>query len=313
MDSTQLNQQFGHPDVLQFTRGEGGFPFIRITNRQASALMSVYAAQVLSYQPVHEAENLLFLSPDSDYREGKAIRGGIPVCWPWFGPDPKGLQRPNHGFVRTHYWQVIATDTCNPDETSVTLMFKESAKKERTWQKPFTLTLTVTVGVTLSLTLTTQNTGEQKFSITQALHSYLHVSHIKHVQILGLENCEYFDKLDQGAQKLQTGPVIVTEEVDRIYSDVKNTLVIVDAAFKRRIAISSTSTKTAVVWNPWIKSSKKMLDLGNSDYKHFICVEAGNIAFDLIEILPGEQYSLSATYTIIRDSSVTAPSPKAVG
>jgi glucose-6-phosphate 1-epimerase len=188
-------------------------------------------------------------------------------------------------------------------------MFKESAKKERTWQKPFTLTLTVTVGATLSLTLTTHNTGEEPFSITQALHSYLHVGHIKHVQILGLENCEYFDKLEQGAQKLQVGPVIVTEEVDRIYSDVKNTLVIVDAAFKRRIAISSTSTKTAVVWNPWIKSSKKMLDLGNSDYKHFICVEAGNIAFDLIQILPGEQYSLSATYTIIRD----APSRKALG
>lgn len=301
VDIEQLNSDFGRPSQLEFIEGEGGFPFISITNRQAKALISIYAGQVLSFQPVNEAEDLLFLSPQAVYAESKAIRGGIPVCWPWFGPDPKGLQRPNHGFVRNNYWLVVATETLSDDETKVTLMFKESSKKERTWQKPFTLTLEITVGATLNLKLTTHNTGDNVFSITQAFHSYLRVGHIKHVQILGLEGCDYFDKLDQGIQKSQDGVVTVTEEVDRIYTDVENTLLIVDSALKRRIQITSTSNKTAVVWNPWLKTSKKMADLGNTDYKHFICVEAGNIAFDLIQILPGDQYSLSANFNILRE------------
>ncbi|MCX7087394.1 MAG: D-hexose-6-phosphate mutarotase [Methylococcales bacterium] len=301
VDIEQLNSDFGRPSQLEFIEGEGGFPFISITNRQTKALISIYAGQVLSFQPVNEAEDLLFLSPQAVYAESKAIRGGIPVCWPWFGPDPKGLQRPNHGFVRNNYWLVVATETLSDDETKVTLMFKESSKKERTWQKPFTLTLEITVGATLNLKLTTHNTGDNVFSITQAFHSYLRVGHIKHVQILGLEGCDYFDKLDQGIQKSQDGVVTVTEEVDRIYTDVENTLLIVDSALKRRIQITSTSNKTAVVWNPWLKTSKKMADLGNTDYKHFICVEAGNIAFDLIQILPGDQYSLSANFNILRE------------
>ncbi|MFI3137677.1 MAG: D-hexose-6-phosphate mutarotase [Methylococcaceae bacterium] len=301
VDIEQLNSDFGRPSQLEFIEGGGGFPFISITNHQAKALISIYAGQVLSFQPVNEAEDLLFLSPQAVYAESKAIRGGIPVCWPWFGPDPKGLQRPNHGFVRNNYWLVVATETLSDDETKVTLMFKESSKKERTWQKPFTLTLEITVGATLNLKLTTHNTGDNVFSITQAFHSYLRVGHIKHVQILGLEGCDYFDKLDQGIQKSQDGVVTVTEEVDRIYTDVENTLLIVDSALKRRIQITSTSNKTAVVWNPWLKTSKKMADLGNTDYKHFICVEAGNIAFDLIQILPGDQYSLSANFNILRE------------
>jgi glucose-6-phosphate 1-epimerase len=193
-------------------------------------------------------------------------------------------------------------ETATTDEkTKVSLQFLESYKKEKTWRQPFALTLEITVGTTLSLKLITRNSGDKPFSITQAFHSYFRVGNIDRVQVLGLDGCEYFDKLDQGTQKSQIGAVVVTEEVDRIYTEVRNKLMIHDSAFKRRIEISSPGNETVVVWNPWVKTSKKIADLKNQSYKHFICVETGNIAFDLIQVAPAEEYSLVTHFKILRD------------
>ncbi|MEQ1531127.1 MAG: D-hexose-6-phosphate mutarotase [Methylococcales bacterium] len=301
MDIQQLNNDFGIANQLEVIAGQGGLAMIRVSNRSAAALISMHGAQVLSYQPVDQAEDLLFLSQQSAYQEGKAIRGGIPVCWPWFGPDPKGLQRPNHGFVRNHFWQLAKTEALSESETKVSLLFNDGFKKEKTWRQAFTLVLEISIGATLRLKMTTMNTGDKPFSITQAFHSYFRVGQIKRVRILGLEGCDYFDKLEQGAQKSQAGVVTVAQEVDRIYADVVEDLIIVDPVFKRRIHISSPGTSTAVVWNPWAKTSQKMPDLANSDYKEFICVEAGNVAFDLIQIQPGSQHSLAAEYRLLPD------------
>lgn len=298
MDIGQLNIDYGIADQLKFVAGNGGLPFIAIRNQSATALISLHGGQILSFKPIHENVDMLFLSSKSLYEDGKAIRGGIPVCWPWFGPDPKGLQRPNHGFVRTHLWKVLST-TSTDTETKVSLQFIESQKKEKTWKKPFTLKLEFTIGDTLSLELITHNTGDNPFSITQAFHTYFHVGDINQVQVLGLDGCDYFDKLDQGKEKTQTGTVSIAEEVDRIYMNVNNLLTVSDPVFKRRIEIASQNCKTGVVWNPWQKTSRKMVDLGNQDYKHFVCVETGNIAFDLIQILPGEEHRLFTNFKIL--------------
>ena len=299
MDFQQLNRNFGINSQLEIISGQGGMPMIRISNGMAMALISVYGAQVLSFQPHDQAEDMLFLSQQSEYADGKAIRGGIPVCWPWFGPDPKGLQRPNHGFVRNHYWQLAKTEALSDSETQVSLLFNESFKKENTWRQPFMLMLDIIIGRTLSIKLTTFNTGDKPFSITQAFHSYFRVGDIKRVKVLGLEDCEYFDKLDQGSQKTQKGSVAVSREIDRVYVEARNDLLIVDPVFKRRIHIHAPNTSTAVVWNPWSKTAKKMSDLANLDYQRFICVEAGNVAFDLIKIQPGSQFSLQANYSLL--------------
>jgi glucose-6-phosphate 1-epimerase len=300
VDIKQLNSEYGIADQLKFIEGEGGLPLIVVSNQRASALISLHGGQILSFKPTGETEDLLFLSSKSLYADGKAIRGGIPVCWPWFGPDPKGLQRPNHGFVRSHSWTVLntaATDT----ETKVSLQFLESYKKEKTWKQPFTLTLEITAGKSLNLKLITLNTGDKAFSITQAFHSYFYVGDIDKVEVLGLAGYEYFDKLDQGTQKRQADAVIVEEEVDRIYTDVKNDVTINDRSLNRRIEISSPGNETIVVWNPWLNGSKKIADLNEQDYKQFICVETGNIAFDLIQISPGEEYGLETSFKILRD------------
>lgn len=302
MDIEQLNNAHGINDHLQIRAGLGGFPMIEIVNQTARAVVSLYGAQVLSFRPLDQAEDLLFLSEQSLYRDGKAIRGGIPVCWPWFGPDPKGLQRPNHGFVRNHFWRIAKTEALGVGETRVSLLFNETMKQENTWRQPFQLLLEITVGSRLKLNLTTLNTGDKAFSITQAFHSYFNVGRIQRVSVDGLEGCDYFDKLEQGTQKQQTSKLVrVAEEVDSIYVNVDKPLTISDPVLRRRILINAPNTSTAVVWNPWSKTCKKMSDLANIDYRRFICVEAGNIAFDLIQIQPGERHSLSADYTILPD------------
>lgn len=298
MDLKQLNNDYGVADQLQFVTGEGGLPYIVIRNQSASALISLHGGQILSYKPVDEEADLLFLSEKSNYSDGKAIRGGIPVCWPWFGPDPKGLQRPNHGFVRNHLWTVSNT-TITDTETKVSLQFFENYKKEKTWKQPFALTLEITVGKSLSLKLITRNTGGKTFSITQAFHSYFYVGDIAQVQVNGLEGGEYFDKLDQGTQKSQMRPLTISEEVDRIYTEVKDSVVINDPATQRKIQISSPGNETVVVWNPWIKGSEKITDLTHNDFKHFVCVETGNIAFDLISVPPEVEYTLYTNFKIL--------------
>lgn len=296
----QLNIDYGIDGQLKFVTGSGGLPFIKIHNQSAAALISLHGGQILSFRPHGADADLLFLSKKSIYGEGKAIRGGVPVCWPWFGPDPKGLQRPNHGFVRQHLWQVTSTDVTD-NETKLSLQFIESQKKERTWRKPFLLSLEFTIGQTLTLKLNTYNTGDSPFTITQAFHSYFRVGDINQVQVLGLEGCNYFDKLDQGREKTQSGNVTIAEEVDRIYENVEHRLVLIDKSLKRKIEINSQNCKTGVVWNPWQKTSKKMADLGNQDYKHFVCVETGNIAFDLITIPPSGNHSLLSSFRIMQE------------
>ena len=235
MNIEQLNSAYGIAGQLKFIEGEGDFPFILISNRSATALISLYAGQVLSFQPADEHEDLLFLSQKAYYDEGKAIRGGIPVCWPWFGADSRDLQHPNHGFVRNSLWTVLGTEAVTDLETKVKLGLIESSKNEELWQQAFALELNISVGNTLTLELITRNTGNEVFSITQAFHTYFQVGNIKQVKVLGLENTRYFDKLDAGTQKPQIGAVTVSEEVDRIYTDVKNELIIDDPAFDRRI------------------------------------------------------------------------------
>jgi glucose-6-phosphate 1-epimerase len=300
MNIDQLNNEYGITGQLKFVKGNSGFPFILVNNASATALISVYGAQVLSFQPTNEPEDLLFLSQKSHYEEGKAIRGGIPICWPWFGPDPLDINRPDHGFVRNGLWSVLATEASS-DETKIKLRFQNTKQSESYWQQAFTLDLEISVGGTLTLELITRNTGIEVFSITQALHAYFSVGDISDVQILGLENAHYLYKLDDGEEKNQSGALIIANEVDRIYTNVNNELIIDDSSFNRQIIVTATNNKTTVIWNPWIDICAKMPDLAYDDYQRFICVEPGNVDTDIVEIPPGEEFRLITNFKIIRN------------
>ncbi|MDO8436726.1 MAG: D-hexose-6-phosphate mutarotase [Nitrosomonadaceae bacterium] len=301
MKIEQLNTDYAIAGQLRFIEGKGGFPFIEISNTKASALISVYAGQVLSFRPAGEANDLMFLSEKAYYQPGKAIKGGVPICWPWFGADPQGLGRPAHGFVRNRLWNVVATGTTADGGTKVTLGLIDTPETRAIWPQSFTLALEITVGSSLNLELVTCNTGTQMFPVTQAFHTYFKVGDISQTSVLGLEGTDYIDKTDNSAQKQQTGAVMINTEVDRIYLGVQGELVVADAALKRRIRIASRGSKAAVVWNPWVKISAEMGDLQDDDYRRLLCVETTNAATDVVEIAPNSEFRLVANYRVERN------------
>lgn len=300
MTIEQLNAQFGIAGQLEFVAGKGGLPMIQVNSAKAKALISIYAGQVLSFKPGNEPEDVMFLSEKAYYQDGKAIKGGTPICWPWFGADPEGKGRPAHGFVRNRPWHVIATQATVNGDIVVTLGLTDTPETQAIWPHSFILNQEIIIGDSLNLSLMTRNTGKEKFSITQALHTYFKVGNIAQAKVLGLEGCDYIDKVDSNAQKQQTGAVTIDSEVDRIYLGVGNAMIIEDSALNRRIQITSQSSKTAVVWNPWEKISKEMADLEDTDYQRLLCVETTNAANDVVEVGPGSECRLVANYRVVR-------------
>ena len=301
MDIEQLNINYGIADQVKFIGGTGGFPFIKVDNDRASAVISVYAGQVLSFQPANEPYNLMFLSEAAYFQAGKGIKGGTPICWPWFGPDPERLGRPIHGFVRNRFWNVTRTEVTADGGCKVTLGLTDTPETRAIWPHSFNLSLEITVGETLNLELITRNPTKHPFSITQALHTYFKVGHVDQIAISGLDGVEYIDKTDNGLIKLQTDMVIIDREVDRVYQGIQGELAIDDAELGRTILITSKGSKTAVVWNPWAEISAEMGDLDDYDYQSFVCVETANAGSDVVQVGPGSEARLVANYRIERD------------
>ena len=297
MNIEQLNADYGIADKVKFVEGEGGFPLIEINNEHARATISVYAGQVLSFTPANQTE-VMFLSSQAYRQAGKAIKGGAPICWPWFGPDPEDKGRPNHGFVRNRLWQMRDVVSTQDGATQVTMGLVDTAEIRKIWDYSFDLAIAITVGKVLTIELITRNTGEQSFAITQALHSYFKVGDIDRVTVLGLADRTYIDKVDEGKQKTQAGEITFSGECDRIYLDVPAELAIEDRELNRKIEITATNSKTAIVWNPGAKISASMADLGDRDYVNFVCVETANAADEVITVAAGETYKMTARYAV---------------
>jgi glucose-6-phosphate 1-epimerase len=290
--------EFEIENELQFVDIEHGFTYIEINNAKAHATISTYSGQVLSYRPKSQKDDLLFVSDKAYYESGKAIKGGIPVCWPWFGADPDGQGRPAHGFVRNRQWEVSGSESLADGSTKVVLGLVDSDETRQIWPHPFKLNIEITVGDSLSVALVTHNNGDKNVTISQALHTYFYVGDIGKVRVLGLDGVEYLDKLDDFAVKTQSGPVTINGEVDRIYTGVSGELVIEDESLGRKIRIASTGCSTAVVWNPWSEIAASMGDLDDDDYRKMICVETANAGPETVEVAAGNSYRLEAVYTI---------------
>ncbi|WP_439112292.1 D-hexose-6-phosphate mutarotase [Hydrogenophaga sp.] len=291
-----LNGAYALAHHLSFAAGPGGLPCVQVRNAHAAAVVSLYGGQVLAYRPVGAEADVLFLSEQASFDAGKAIRGGVPVCWPWFGHDPKGLGRPNHGFARIRLWSVLRTGTTPAGDTQVTLGLVDTPETQAIWPHAFELTLQITVGTTLRLALTTRNTGNAPFEITQALHSYFTVGDIAQTTVTGLHGCHYTDNAASagGAVKQQTGAVRFTSEVDRIYTEVPPELAVEDAALQRTIGIRSEGTRTAVVWNPGAALAAGMADLPDEAYQRFVCVETANAGDEVLSVPAGDEHRLVA-------------------
>ncbi|MCP5142635.1 MAG: D-hexose-6-phosphate mutarotase [Chromatiales bacterium] len=297
MNIDALNRDHGVAGRVEFLAGRGSLPMIHVHNDAADAVISIYGGQVLSYRPKATGREMLFLSEHAYYAEGKAIKGGVPVCWPWFGADPEGKGRPAHGFARNRMWSVFGVDASNDGVTKVTIGFDSDDDTRKLWPHDFRLRLVVTVGPELGLELVTSNTGSTAFQLTQALHTYFSIGAIAATEVHGLGGCRFLDKAHGGGEVVQDGPVTFAGEVDAVYMGVDSLLSITDGAQQRRIEIASEGSHTAVVWNPWEAIAKSMADLADDDYTRLVCVETTNAANEVITVpADGGSHRMVARY-----------------
>ena len=262
-----------------------------MNNDSAAARVFLHGAQVTDYAPVG-SEPILFLSAISRYEANKAIRGGVPVSWPWFADHPTDASKPAHGFARITEWTVKKTRPVSDGETSITLGLADSEATRELWDYSFELELDISIGSALDLVLTMKNTGDKPFSITSAFHGYYNISAIQDIAISGLEDAGYIDKVDGFKVKKQNGPIRISDETDRIYLHTDTECIIVDPGFNRNIRVRKSGSSSTVVWNPWKEKAESMSDLGDDDYLRFVCVEAANAGDDIVHIPPGGEHML---------------------
>ena len=264
------------PGRVTLLTGQGGLPFFRVETAWSTAEIYPLGAHLTHFQKKGEAP-LLFMSAASEFAEGKPIRGGVPIIFPWFG-GREGM--PAHGFARQTVWELLATREL-PDG-SVTLHFRLPPDDE------FEVDFIVTVGAALTMELEVRNTGHSDFSFENCLHTYFQISDIHRIEITGLQGTRYLDQL-LATEFTETGNSIrFIAETDRIYQNTAAAVEIHDPEMRRSIRIRKSGSRSTVVWNPWIDKSKRMPDFGDDEYPHMVCVESGNVRERSIMLSPGK-------------------------
>jgi glucose-6-phosphate 1-epimerase len=288
-----------YEDDVRFIKDENGLDYIEIENRHATAKIALQGGHVMHWQPRHTAEPVLWLSKESRYETGRSIRGGIPLCWPWFGAHPTDSSLCMHGFARVTPFSVIDVGQMNNGNTRVILQMKHTENAQRQLSYPYTLVLTIEIGATLSIKLATTNRATQPFFMGEAFHTYFNIGDVEKVSITGLEDTEYADKLLDFWRDKQDGEIRFNQEFDRVYVSTRNRVVLHDPELKREILIDKKGSNTTVVWTPWEKKAHQMPDMPKDDgWRNMICVETANAMENLVMINPGYTHILAVEYSV---------------
>ena len=278
----------------------------RISTDHAELLIAQQGAQVLSYQRKGE-QPLIWPNEAAVYKRGKAVRTGVPVCWPWFGNlarNPQSVQAmrqaldepPAHGLVRTLDWELLGIAN---GEHGVQAEFTvpQAARGELPgWPHKVEVKLTVQLGETLRVTLHSRNLDDHAVSISQALHSYFAVSDVRQAGVECLGGLTYIETLDDWQPRLQAGALGFVGETDRIYLNTPAQLSFVDPGWKRRVSLSSVGSKSAVVWNPWAERAAALADMANEGWQGMLCIETANVWDDVVTLAPGAACAMGVTF-----------------
>lgn len=297
MNIDTLNQEFGIDDYVSFDRLNDEGIIMDITNARCVGRIAMQGAHLVHWQPVHSSEPVIWLSQQVRFARGKSIRGGIPVCWPWFGAHESHADFPAHGYARTSEWEMISTKLVDDLETEIQFRLIEDERTRSLWPYPSECMLTINAADTLRLTLTTENRGEAAFVLGEALHTYFAVGDIEHVKVTGLQGCRYYDKVAD-ARGQQEGDILFSGETDRVYMDTHATCTIEDDRLQRRIVIRKSASESTVVWNPWRDRAEAMGDLGPEGWRHMLCVESANAMDNRVTVQPGETHSIVVEYSV---------------
>lgn len=270
---------------------DNGFEFVVINHKNFDATFSLHGAHLIHFQIKQQAP-LIYLSESTPYNHSKAIRGGVPICWPWFGntEESKSKNLPSHGFARISQWIL---STVNEYETGVELEFTLTATAETKaiWNHDFTLTLKASLSDHIELSLVTDNTSNEDFTYGGALHTYLHVANSGLCSVEGLA-ANYKDSLDNGKRKNSDQILNINGSVDSIYDANEQKIVVNDESNQRKIVINNEGNDSVVVWNPWIEIAKKFVDLPDDGYKTMLCVESAITAKQGVLVKSGCSHTL---------------------
>ena len=288
-DQNELVNIINRCDFLQLTTSQqafsgskgSGLPVIKLTTAKCDALIAVQGAHLLTFK-TRSGEPLLWVSPNCNFTQGVALRGGVPVCLPWFGPnvDPA---KPKHGFARNRDWQLTNAVLSENDDAMLTFNFTSAAHD--LFEFTFSAQLIMTLGDKIKLEIKVSNLDENSFDCSWVLHSYHPVSSLENVQVKGLSSRTYLDNLENHAPKIQQGDVEFSGEVDRVFPGIENSLEIIGTP---NIEIKHHNCPSVVVWNPGAANAAKMSDVGAGNEQGYICVERGAVLDEKWSIAAGE-------------------------
>ena len=292
----ELNRRFEIPGIVKILEGQNGLPCVRVTTPRASGEIYLHGAHVTSWKP-EEDEEVLFVSSKSRWQNGSAIRGGVPICFPWFSERAEDPKSPAHGLVRTKPWELEAVTHADSNVT-VALSTTADSGTRKMWPGDFHLLFCATFGVQLRLELIVTNRGDLSFRYEEALHTYYRVGNAEAARLHGLSGTTYIDKTDARREKHQRGDVVLTGETDRVYLKTSSSIELEDPALRRRVLVAKENSRDSVVWNPWAEKAKAMSDLGSDDWRQFVCVETCNVGDHGITLAAGQAHTMTALISL---------------
>ena len=286
------------PPTLSLDQGEGGLPRLIVANPLARAEIYLHGAHVTAWQPAgHQA--VLWMSRRSSWSPAKPIRGGVPICFPWFGPHATDTAAPGHGFARLQDWTLADARDDEHGATHLAFQLTPPVPAPASWPHACAATYHVIVGSSLVLALEVENTGRAAFSFEEALHTYFAVQDVRAIEISGLAGTDYIDKVGGISNRNQgPEPIRFTAETDRIYLNTQGACTIDDPGACRRIVVRKSRSNATVVWNPWVDKARAMPDFGDDEWPEMVCVEPGNVNVHAVPLAPGARHTMTATIDV---------------
>jgi glucose-6-phosphate 1-epimerase len=273
-----------------------GLEVLELSTPASTCAIALHGAQVLAFAPRGDRD-WLWVSDRAHFQVGKALRGGVPICFPWFGPHPERPDLPAHGFARTRLWRVLRVEALDGARIRAELELAADADTLRLFPHRFTARLAVTVGEGLELAFEVINQDDATFAFEVALHTYLAVADAAAVTVDGLGDRGYVDKVAGGARRRQGAePVRFEGEVDRVY-DNDGPVSLRDPARARPLQVESQGAGSTVVWNPGPDKTRTLGDMSPDGFHGFVCVETGNVGDRSVTLAPGGRHETAVRYS----------------
>jgi dihydroxy-acid dehydratase/glucose-6-phosphate 1-epimerase len=292
-----MQQAVSISEGVRLRRGAGDLDYLHVSAPGGSAVLCLQGAQLLEYRSALSAHDVLWVSEAAEHGAGRPLRGGIPICWPWFGPHPEDGGAPAHGYARVTPWLLHATERVGDVVALVLRMSQVDGVQAPRWRAE--LELRVEVGDSLRLGLRTRNLEPRPMLLTEALHTYVHVGDVRRVRLQGLDATTYVDKLAGMRSDVQHGELRFEGPIDRMFVGTTSDCVVHDPVLRRSIRVTRQGSASTVVWNPWQEGASRMPDMAGTGWERMLCVEAGNVERDLITLQPGAEHLLGAHYQVL--------------